>query len=545
MRNGLWLCATLFVLLISGCSDETTVYQDQLRDELILENNETKLQSSIVFDNSGVLDLYEEGNGSANLTAKAVEQAGDYPLTLVAQVAPPVSSAGELTASHVVVADNLAFVSYNQAQEGYAGALEIIDVGDPANPRVTSRLVYINADINSIRYEAGFLYAAGGVDAETSATATSNSFLAKIPVNGSQFDSNGIIYGFQQGFNANDLQIDGSRILVTSGKDGSLAVYSKSDLALQQELAFADLRSVAISNGIIALLDASLGIRVLDSNLNPVKEIPINSDFGFATKKTIDFKDGNILVAEGDKGTGVYSLNSGALLEYIPILVNPAGVEAADIVTNAVATNEGMLMMANGGAGLCLSETGANGTDIVGIIELEGSINYVASREDYAFAASGKSGLQIIKLNRPSASLQARCEGLPPYEGSSKMIIQAGENASYSGSKRFNNVNISGSLLLCGTWTVKNSTYINDNAIFEMKGSYAVGKNNSRKDIVVGPGAVFRVEGDLTIYGDLILEDGASLEFVGSGSTANIFGDVDLGAGATVTGEFEDTRNKF
>ena len=44
---------------------------------------------------------------------------------------------------------------------------------------------------------------------------------------------------------------------------------------------------------------------------------------------------------------------------------NPDGVATSDIVTNAVTINEDVLLMANGGAGLCLSEEEDNGTDNV------------------------------------------------------------------------------------------------------------------------------------------------------------------------------------
>ena len=73
-----------------SCSDETTVFQDELQDDVFLENSEAKLVSSISYDKSGVLDIFEEEQltNKSFGTAKA-EQAGDYPLTLVAQVKSP------------------------------------------------------------------------------------------------------------------------------------------------------------------------------------------------------------------------------------------------------------------------------------------------------------------------------------------------------------------------------------------------------------------------------------------------------------------------
>lgn len=542
-----YLFMVLLVFAIS-CSDETTVFHDDLEDEILMENSAAKLASSISYDKSGVLDIFEEeALTNKSYRAGKNELAGDYPLTLVAQVkSPTYQGRDNLTASHVHVDGNYAYVSYNTAGEDYFGALDIIDISDPYNPRVTSRLFYLNADINALRYDQGYLYAVGGVDAEQSVTATSNAFVAKFMVENGRFNlSAGVSYGFQQGFNANDVYIENEKVLVTSGKDGSLTAYNKSDLSIVNEVPFADLRSLSLNQGSIALLNAGTGITVLDPNFQTLKEIAISSDFGLATKKIIDFTGDKIIVSEGNKGAGVYSYSSGSLLEYIPILVNPDGVDQSDQVTNAVATNEGVLLMANGGAGLCLSEENENAADLVGIIELEGSINYVASKGDYVFAASGIEGLQIIKLNRPTASLEAQCTNTPEYESSANLNVNQGEDLAYSGSKRFRTFEVSGNLLLCGSWTVRGAVNINSNASFAMSGSFVVARNNRRRNVTVDEGATLQIEGDITIYGDLILNDGATLEFLGADSKANIFGDVIRNGDVTITGDFEDIRDKF
>ncbi|MGB5317518.1 MAG: hypothetical protein WBN25_00590, partial [Eudoraea sp.] len=199
----------------------------------------------------------------------------------------------------------------------------------------------------------------------------------------------------------------------------------------------------------------------------------------------------------------------------------------------------------NGGAGLCLSEENSDTTGLVGIIELEGSINYVASKGDYIFAASGLEGLQIIKLNRPSNSLEASCQDTPKYSGSSNLNVNQGQQLAYSGSKRFNNFTVSGELLLCGSWTVKETVTIKNNASFALSGTMVIARNNKRRDLTVNQDAKLTIEGDVTIYGDLVLDNGATLEFLGSDSKINIFGEVITNGNVTITGEFEDIRNKF
>ncbi len=541
------LLALLFLFIFLSCSDTTTVFENST-DNVQEETSAAVLESSLDFAESGVLDIYQENQNTGAQSAFMDEQAGEYPLSLVAQVNPPsFSGANNLTASHVDLVGDYAYVSYNTVDDVYAGGIDIVDVGDPSRPRVTSRLYFVNADISSLKYDNGFVYAVGGVDAEQSVTATANSFVAKLQVtNGSRFNiSAGVVFGFQEGFVANDIAVTASNVLVTSGKDGYVAEYNKNDLEIINEAPFQDLRSIAVDDDRIVVLDASLGVRFLNAGLSETNQIQINADFRSADKRTLDISEDLLVVAEGAAGAGVYNVSSRTLQERVPILVNPENVSPSDVVTNAAAFNEDVMVMANGGAGLAIAENNAASLDVVGVVELNGSINYVASKGDYIFAASGRSGLQIIKMNKPDASLEAKCEGTPGYSGSSRPTIPIGEESAYSGSRRFRSLTINGSLLLCGTWTVREEVNIGPNGLFEMRGTLIVARNNRREDVTVEENAVFRVEGDLTIYGDLILEEGATLEFLGDSSRVNVFGDVEIEDSASVIGEFDDVQNKF
>lgn len=534
------------LIFIVSCSDETTVFQDSTND-LSLQDNQDFLNESISYENAGVLDITSTDNISGKTSKEIDELAGDYPLSLIAQIIPPSFTGGEnLTATHVSIVDDLAYVSYNTVESDYVGAIDVIDVSDPYSPRITSRLYYSNADINAVAYENGYIYIAGGVDAEKSVRATTNSFVAKIPCSNGKINIDaGITYGFQEGFIATDIAISGNNLYVTSGKDGSLTVYDKNSIEILNELPFTDLRSVTIENNKIAVLDASKGVSIFDSNFSLLKEISITSDFGIASKRSIDFSNDRILVSEGSNGAGIYNSVSGDFIEYIPILINPSGSDAGDNVTNAVAVNEEAILMANGGAGLSISQETSESTNPIGVIDLDGSINFVASKGDYIFAASGTAGLQIIKMNKPNGSLASKCVDLDNYKGSSNLNVNSGEVIAFSGSKRLSNVNVNGELLLCGSWTVSNEVIINSDGLFEMNGTFIVGNNRNKKNITINNNATFRVEGNLTIYGDLILNEGAKLEFVGANSNVYITGKVTKNASATVTGNYSDLLNKF
>merc|ERR1711974_55866 len=134
---------------------------------------------------------------------------------------------------------------------------------------------YTNADLNSIAYDNGYIYVAGGVDSEQSVTATANSLVAKIAVSGGRINTSNISYGFQEGFNATDVRIVNNDVVVTSGQDGFVVIYDKNDLNVKNEAAFSDLRSVAYNGNELAVLDAAEGVSFLDTNLNTVRSIGI------------------------------------------------------------------------------------------------------------------------------------------------------------------------------------------------------------------------------------------------------------------------------
>lgn len=62
--NKMYFVAIATFVLAASCSDETTVFQETLKDDVILESSESILESSINYDMAGVLDIFEEGASS-------------------------------------------------------------------------------------------------------------------------------------------------------------------------------------------------------------------------------------------------------------------------------------------------------------------------------------------------------------------------------------------------------------------------------------------------------------------------------------------------
>lgn len=108
------------------------------------------------FDYKNEVVIWEgEGNDLDSLTPNMVESrdlspTNDIIWAYVAEVNPLSYNGQTLSATHVEILGNQAFVSFNTRGEVHLGAVEVIDLSDRQNPIVTSQIFFENADVNSI-----------------------------------------------------------------------------------------------------------------------------------------------------------------------------------------------------------------------------------------------------------------------------------------------------------------------------------------------------------------------------------------------------------
>ncbi|MFK7812125.1 MAG: RICIN domain-containing protein [Maribacter sp.] len=401
-----YLAIFSILIFVTSCSDETTHFDQQsVGRALVLEESNTILYNGINESNNGILDIYFEHEISSKNGNLLSNTTSDFHLNLVGQVSSPnFEGSSNLTATHVDYLDQFAYVSYNTLGETFAGAVDVIDLSNPLSPILASRMYMYNRDANVILYDNGYLYVLGGVNAEMVLEATGESFIAKIGVRNGIIDLGDVSYFYQEGNTATGITKMQNSYYVSSGIDGSIAKYDGNTFLKSKEVAFNDLRSVASENGKLAILDGDTGVTIMDGELNVLSQITTSSSFVEDAKRTIAITDSQVIVSEGAQGAGVYNLNTGALEERLSILIDPENVAASDKVTNAVSVNGNATLLANGGAGLAIKVKNEL-VDLMGVVELKGSINYVVSDGDYIFAASGNSGLQIINKIRTQESL--------------------------------------------------------------------------------------------------------------------------------------------
>lgn len=530
-----YLLGFALAFALYSCQDQT----DPISNDPILINTDSEtLTQRVSRDGAGVVNIIDPSAPSGRI----LESASELPLVLVSQVAAPVHEGKTLRATHVDIDGNYAFVSYNTEGETYLGAVDIFDISNIYSPKITAQAIFTDSDISSLEYKNGRLYLAAAVNIDKNSNATSPAALYTATVSGGQFTSPFTLASLP-GYVATDVTNTNSNTAVTSGNDGVIGLFNASQTA-GNSVAMEDLRAVAFGNDKLAVLSGATGVHILDPNsLSQGIRIPMTADVAGA-KRTLQIAGNNLFVAEGKNGAGIYRMNDGALIKKLPIPINPEGLAPGEVVTNAVSVDEGLLFMANGGAGISISDvSNLNSIKEFGVLDLDGSSNFVRNEEEFVFVATGFGGLQILKINKPQDASNAACDGLATYPGDYWLNINSNETKAYSGSASVGGINNNSKFLFCGSLAIQQQFNLNSNSVTEVYGSLAFGRYNGGTQMNVN--STLKLSGSIVIYGDLNLNSGAKIEFVGNNNTITIYGKVMKNSNVTITGNFTDTEGKL
>ncbi len=555
MRKILPYIAAFSFLAAVSCTNDGEDFQNAQENEPILSSDIKTLSQRIDFANSGVLDL-------KNTTGKTTN-AGDFPLVLVAEVAPPVYNGKTLRATHVAIEGNYAYVSYNTEGETYLGAIEVLNITNPNAPQLVMQAILPNTDVSSVRYDNGKLYIAGAKDIYASGASTP-AFVGSMTLSGGML-TNVLQQTVLTGKVGTDVTSSSSKYYAVSGATGILAQLSKTSQQVEVSIPLNDLRALGYNNNKVVVLSGTQGVKIYDANgLNLITSFATSSDVADA-KRTIDFIDGKLLVSEGYNGVGVYNLSTGAKLQKLAVPTQVPNTNPVDIVSNAVSVNSGRVFVANGGAGIYVYTPENSNLQLKGSLDLKGSSNFVMSKGEYIFVATGAGGLKIIKTVVP-ASGAVNCSGYAAYNGSEWLNVNSGQTLEYSGTKSLQGINVNQGLTWCGALTASQGVNINSNATFNMYGQLYQGtQNNPWNSLNINSGALlnlkgnltayghmtlnsnanWRIEGNVTIFGNLTINQGSKIEFIGSNSSITIHGTVTKNGTSTITGTFIDVNHKL
>ena len=527
---------SLLLLLALGALSACNNDSEDPQSILISTDSET-LSSRISLDGTGVVSLIDP-NAPAGRTQ---ETSTDLPLILISQVPGPEYGGQRLRATHVDIDGDYAYVGYNLEGEEYLGAVEIFNISDAYKPKIVSQAIFTDAEVSSLEFSNGTLYLAMAVDVDGTQNVSSPANLATVAVSGGKFSS-AFSFTSVPGFVATDVARTQTSTAITSGNPGILGLVDGAGTVTSQ-VEMQDLRSVAFGDNRLAVLSGVNGASILNpDNLATIATIPLDQATPEA-KRTIAIDNNRVYIAEGADGAGIYRLDNGAALAKLPIPIKPTDTDPGDVVTNAVSVDNSLLFMANGAAGVSISDvTSSDAIKSYGILDLDGSSNFVRNEQNFVFVATGTGGLQILKINKPESTVPAVCEGLKPYTGDAWLNVNGGETKAYSGAAQIRGINNNSKFLFCGSLAVVDQFNMNGNSVTEVYGSLAYGQYQHNTMQLNG---TLKLSGSIVIYGNLNMNSGAKLEFVGTGNVITVYGTVTQNSGSTVTGEFVDTENKF
>ncbi|TRO67488.1 hypothetical protein [Christiangramia sabulilitoris] len=538
-------------LIFTSCENDDSI-PESLDKDYNTSNDESELDSAINFDETGVI-------GIANINShRGEESASAFGIEQIAFIEPPVVNGESLRATHVDVKGDFAYVSYNKEGAIYLGGIDIIDVSDKYHPVLVSRMKTDIADINSLYMDnKGYLVFTGASAREANDGAGNRSIQGFVAVQNGRFSGDfQIDYSNPGNAGVHILVVNGEAIII-SGDAGGVGNFTYPGYLTPFDnksfLDYGDLRSAAYKNNILAVLSGEAGLLSLGINGGLVENSRIpTAALTPESKRTIAWFGDNVLVSEGTEGVGIYNFEAGTKIASLPLKVHPdaTAISTSDQVTNAVSTDNNFIYMANGGAGLDIIKLNERLNPLAeGIAEIQGSANFVQAKGEYIYVASGR-GLKILKIVAPQADeIQSagflNCSEYNAYAGDKNLNIASGKEFSYSGLMNLKHLNVNGILNFCGDMLIESSANLSSDAILNMSGNFKLGNKKSTENLIINSNSKFKIEGVMEIHGDLHINSGGTLEFVGNDSKIYVSGEVRVHSGGEVLGEFEDLNNKF
>jgi hypothetical protein len=170
-----------------------------------------------------------------------------------------------------------------------------------------------------------------------------------------------------------------------------------------------DARWLDICNHDIFVIQGTPGkYSVLDLNtLNPEAEVDVKGLDIPEAKSTIEVHGKMAFIAAGSAGVQIFNIISNTLIGEIPV---PEAQDNPDFQTNAVAYDNGLLFISNGGGGIYVakvltdvnSDASTCDTKLLGFLDFDSlaSVNHIAFRGKYLFIAAGLDGIKVVKVVR-------------------------------------------------------------------------------------------------------------------------------------------------
>ncbi len=106
------------------------------------------------------------------------------------------------------------------------------------------------------------------------------------------------------------------------------------------------------------------------------------------------------------------------------------------------------------------------------------------------------------------------CDIFPVYDGPKDLHVGKGEAMDFSEHTHLENLRVAGELNICGEIETEKNTVIRRNGEMTTVGLAIIGSEEEPKDLIINYGGHFNINGVLIVTGDLILNSGATLQFL-------------------------------
>ena len=373
---------------------------------LLINGNRAQLEARITCKNEIVPIVDTETSSLLKSTADfpPIDLTKNYAFKLRAEVDPPVYEDHTLQATHVTIKDDYAFVTYNTRGPEWLGGIEIFDVSDLGNPVIISSAILVNADVSAVDYADGKIYVVGATGDFEEKGFISPAFVEVISLDETMaFENVDAIIDISS-YAGTDIKLAAGHIFATSGSTGGLTIFD-AGYAMTGTEEISDARSVDANSDHLYVLQGQEGrVNVFELSDATYTE---TYDVGGATtpesKSEIAVSDEYIFAALNEGGLSILNLD-GSIKQSLPKPATPSGALDENHVTNSVSLNGDLVLIGNGESGIYVGGLIAEDDDnlwMLGAMEFgeSQSANFVESKDDVIFVATGLGGLKILDIS--------------------------------------------------------------------------------------------------------------------------------------------------
>ena len=330
-------------------------------------------------------------------------------LSLLAQVDSPRIGELVLQATDVRWIGDRVFAAYNVQGDVFAGAIQIIDVADPAAPAVVAEAIYPHTDISRIEIQGSTLLAAAADEFDGATFEWFSLGEDTVEVGG---------YRALGSYAATYVSVDGYRAYVAYGDlGGGLAVFDLSAGVDGAEPALLDVRDsfdarwvgemadtdILLVSGSPGRLERYVGAAAGEDGDIAEAAVP----GGTVGAPTWAERGGDLLYLNAaEAGLVIYDLRTMALLGALPTDGNANGL--------TLAADRRLAFLANGDAGLAVADVlSAAQPALLATLDVAddaGSANAVAASGEHLALADGLGGVKLLRYRRVQDAPPADCD---------------------------------------------------------------------------------------------------------------------------------------